>query len=189
MDKLCRTARGLDVFFRVLFWLAVALGAVMLIADIAVLAGAGMSGGDSFQWLVTLDVNGTAYSMADATADGLPGAFIALSVLFLLSLAFGLWVLHVIRQLLRPMKEGRPFERAVSQSLRRLGWMAVAYGVLEVVVTAIAQFVLTRALNTTGAALDAGYDLTWLLIAVLLFLFSYIFRYGEELQRQADETL
>ncbi|MCD8088225.1 MAG: DUF2975 domain-containing protein [Oscillospiraceae bacterium] len=189
MDKLCKTARGLDVFFRVLFWLAVAMGAVMLIADIAVLAGAGLNSGGSLQWLVTLDVNGTAYSMADAAADGLPGAFITLSVLFVLSLAFGLCVLHVIRQLLRPMKEGHPFESAVSRSLRRLGWLAVAYGVLEAVVAAIAQLVLSQALNVTGAGMDVGYDLSWLLLAVLLFLFSYIFRYGEELQRQADETL
>ncbi|MCC8357884.1 MAG: DUF2975 domain-containing protein [Oscillospiraceae bacterium] len=189
MNKLCKTARGLDVFFRVLFWLAVAMGAVMLIADIAVLAGAGLNGGEGLQWLVTLDVNGTAYSMADAAADGLPGVFITLSVLFVLSLTFGLCVIHVIRQLLRPMKEGRPFESAVCRSLRRLGWLAVAYGVLEAVVAAIAQLVLTQALNVTDAALDVGYDLSWLLLAVLLFLFSYIFRYGEELQRQADETL
>lgn len=189
MDKLCKTARGLDVFFRVLFWLAAALGAAVLIGCVAVLAGAGLNGGENFQWLVALDVNGTAYSMADAAADGLPGVFVALSVLFVLSLAFGLWVLHVIRQLLRPMKEGRPFESAVSQSLRRLGWLAIAYGVLEAVVTAVAQLVLTQALDMAGAVVDVGYDLTWLLLAVLLFLFSYIFRYGEALQRQVDETL
>ena len=32
-------------------------------------------------------------------------------------------------------------------------------------------------------------DGSFLVIALLLFLFSYIFRYGEELQKLSDETL
>lgn len=33
------------------------------------------------------------------------------------------------------------------------------------------------------------YDVTFIIIAVILFLASYAFQYGEELQQQADETL
>lgn len=38
---------------------------------------------------------------------------------------------------------------------------------------------------TANYALDG----TFILVAALLFLFSFVFQYGEELQRLSDETL
>lgn len=41
----------------------------------------------------------------------------------------------------------------------------------------------------TSVELSASLDTTFLLIAAVFFLLSYIFQYGAELQKLSDETL
>jgi hypothetical protein len=51
---------------------------------------------------------------------------------------------------------------------------------------------VTALFNTsvvTGYTYNGISDVSFLAIAVVLFLLSYIFQYGENLQRESDETL
>ena len=103
-----------------------------------------------------------------------------------------------IRGILAPMKEGRPFDSSIARYLKRLAWLTIVNGIL----TQIIQNVLTG--NTlavydlnelflsdkiTGVSVTHSYDLSFLIYALILFLMSFVFRHGTELQKLSDETL
>lgn len=114
------------------------------------------------------------------------------------ALVLGGFGLHLLRKILAPMKDGRPFDSVVSENLRKLAWLNVGGGVIaNVIKILVTMFEINMydfselfASNlVTGCTIKYQYDITFLLFAALLFLLSYIFKYGEELQRQSDETL
>ncbi len=111
-----------------------------------------------------------------------------------------LWYgLRVIRSILAPMREGRPFDTSVSASLRKLGFVVLFGGVVSQICSMISQRILQNNVQllmdlfkdgvVTHVTYNSSFDLTFILAALALFLLSYIFRYGEELQKQSDETL
>lgn len=111
-------------------------------------------------------------------------------------LALMAWCAHLLHRVLLPMSEGRPFDGTVSGTLRKLGWAAlvttVAAEVMETALTAL-EVGLYDLDELFAPGLVSGYTVGFnvgdLAAPVLILLLSYVFRYGEELQRQSDETL
>lgn len=104
----------------------------------------------------------------------------------------------LILNVIAPMKEGRPFEVGVSIQLRKLAWVTLVGGLINEVSTQVASFAEMKALDITAllnTSVVNGYSYKgtfygyFIVGAVILFLLSYIFRCGEELQRESDETL
>ena len=110
-----------------------------------------------------------------------------------------LYMFRILKQILKPMKEGRPFDTSVSEGIRRLGWAVLAEGVIRYVTEILTaritmgNYEILKNLFREGTVdhirIQASFSLGFVFMAFLLFLLSYIFRYGEELQRQSDETL
>lgn len=110
-----------------------------------------------------------------------------------------LYMFRILKQILKPMKEGRPFDTSVSEGIRRLSWAVLAQGVIRYVTEILTaritmgNYEILKNLFREGAVdhikIQASFSLGFVFMAFLLFLLSYIFRYGEELQRQSDETL
>lgn len=96
----------------------------------------------------------------------------------------------LVRRILKPLKAGTPFDGTTSRNSFILAVVILVgcimtEGVMALIRRGIiqcfsgpARYSVTRSGNLGG----------WLTI-LFLFLISYIFKYGEELQRQADETL
>lgn len=112
--------------------------------------------------------------------------------------SLGIWVLGIFRRILRPMAEGAPFDPTVSRELRHLAFISLAVGVVENIfsnleaLNAIAIFDLGGLLQgSVVRSVTVGFrlDVTFVVIFFGLLLLSYIFRYGEELQKLSDETL
>ena len=110
----------------------------------------------------------------------------------------GWYLLHVIRQILMPMKDGRPFESGVSSKVRKLAWTTLLGGaVIEVcrvfgIIAELKAYDLTLLLDPETVqrfAYNYSFDMSFIVIACILFFLSLVFRYGESLQRQSDETL
>ena len=119
---------------------------------------------------------------------------IAAAVMF----AFVWYGIRLIRQLLRSMKEGRPFDNNASKTIQHLAWVVLTGGIVNAVIRMIAMGIEIRAIYfstlfhsaaITGYNIDYTLDIGFIVTALILFLLSYIFRYGEELQRESDETL
>jgi hypothetical protein len=95
--------------------------------------------------------------------------------------------LHV-KRILTSVSSGRPFSAASSRSLRSL---AAAVGVYPFFLWASTGFLLAvfNAFSIQAPDFKFGYDFTYLVFAGLLLVLAGIFRYGEELQVEADATV
>ena len=103
-----------------------------------------------------------------------------------------------IREILAPMTQGEPFGGIVSTKLKQLSSLSLLLGIMEQGVRMAEQIVQTIAVDfqtlllsekIAGVSLNFEPDMTFLVVFAALKLLSYVFRYGEELQRQSDETL
>ncbi len=82
--------------------------------------------------------------------------------------------------------------------IRKLGILVLIYGVLS---QALQYLVTYLPFNTYDMASLFNFenvikyeyrfrpDTSFLIVALVIFLLSYVFKYGEQLQRESDETL
>ena len=107
-------------------------------------------------------------------------------------------ILGRVRRILAPMQEGRPFEAHIPADLRSIAWLSLLNGFMIEAVSAAEHLFINRAYDIRqillpGAVTKIEYSYTMdfsfvVVFAVILFL-SYVFRYGQMLQQEADETL
>lgn len=202
MDKMKSTARKLDVFFHILqvcsIVAAVASGVFLVLAAAVLVFG--------------LDPNliGTGYHELDV-------GFLKLTlnesvcpfekqVLSIASVGLGLGcilalciyrILACIRKILAPMKDGLPFSNTFIH-LRRLAVYTLVLGVVSNVSNIVELFLVDKTYHLTdlflnekilSAAVQYEFNLGFIAVSAVLFLLSYIFHYGQELQTLSDETL
>lgn len=107
-------------------------------------------------------------------------------------------IAKLLRSILSPMKMGRPFEAGAPEYLKRVGWAILIGGFLSELVGILARVLLIRAYSLddlfSSPAIEKmefvfTMELNFVLIACAVFLLSYIFTYGQVLQRDSDETL
>lgn len=116
----------------------------------------------------------------------------------LLACAAGWYCLRVLRQILSPMKEGRPFENGIAARVRKLAWtVLIGGGIVEFChqLSTIFNFKAYRLeelfqnQNVAEVSTNLSLRLWFVGGALLLFFLSYVFRRGEDLQKESDETL
>lgn len=108
------------------------------------------------------------------------------------------FLLKNLCDILSSVKEGRPFESGISLKIKRLGWLVMAGGIgaqiLEYasIVMELKTVDMAKLINpdfVTGYTANFTFSLNFLLVGFILFLLSYVFAYGEILQKESDETL
>ena len=108
------------------------------------------------------------------------------------------FIAKYLRAVLLSVKEGRPFEKAVVASFRRLGFLSLVGGLVAELLKWGQQLLLLKAYPMdeifsspaiSGMQINFIMDPGFILISLVFFLLSWIFSYGQELQRQSDETL
>lgn len=106
--------------------------------------------------------------------------------------------IRIIRKILAPMKEGLPFNGTVSGNLTKLCYLTLIGGGLVSVVTLVHKIVAYKVFDLANlfasdkfASITPIYQLDWSFVVTfaILSVLSLIFRYGEALQKEADETL
>lgn len=192
MDKLKKTARGLDIFFKILFWAFAVFAVIFLAAGIFLAVGGSIKPENIVMFY---SINGVKFNVENIPNSGYMPQFIILALMCVVICALALYGIKIIRGMLAPMKEGRPFSSAVSNGFKRLGWLSIIVGIIQLVMTAISQSVLVELVISLApeesmiVGTQHTYDMTFIPVAALLFLFSFIYKYGEELQQLSDETL
>ena len=203
MKDMIKTATLLDKVLHILY-IATAVGVVGCIVGLAIL-GAGAI------FDLPLDRIGTGFQNADlgsitiSVADNLMpsrsvilGKFAVEITLTLFCLLVARKMVACIREILAPMKEGAPFHTGVSGNLKTLaihtciiGVAANVSDILSNTLTVLAYDLANVVINDqiTHIAVTNIFDFSFLLVAGILLLLSYVFRYGEELQQLSDETL
>lgn len=188
MEKLSSTAKKIDVVLHILFW-------VMIAACIVAVAGAlaplvlRRPAPDNTE--VSLDLDFVKFHLARPTQE-------AAMVLALLGNGMALYCIKLIRNILKPMVNGEPFHNTVCHNLKKLGWVSLIGGFAVNAVNILMKTILTHGFNLAellsndkiaNITFNYSFDLTFLAITAGLFLLSYIFRYGTQLQQLSDETL
>ena len=195
MEKLMKTARALDTFFKLVFWITVIFGGIVMIANLVMLIlGPDWMRAHAAQgsWYITGYGFRVPFQLADT--DSFPMLWRVGAAVFLVAWAAICWILHTIRRILAPMKEGQPFADGVADDLKKLAWTVLIFGLISAVWRFVSQVMVSTAMSgslsvNSHYAVGEVVNLDFLLVAAVLFLVSYIFRYGRELQVQSDETL
>jgi hypothetical protein len=103
-----------------------------------------------------------------------------------------------IREILLPMKEGKPFDAIVSTNLKKLAKLSIVIGILYNIIILSEQILTVFVYDLPGLLISEKIshvggmfqvDLAFIVYWAILLLLSYVFRYGEELQQLSDETL
>ncbi len=125
--------------------------------------------------------------------------FAAAEVLMtLLYLGAGRIAVRCVQEILNPMAKGEPFAGLVSGKLKQLATLTLVLGLAAEGIRMVEQTVTANMMDLqslllsekiAGVSLNYEMDLTFLLVFAALRLLSYVFRYGEELQKLSDETL
>ena len=203
MNKLQNTAKKLDTVFHVLnIFLSIAF--VALIVCLALIAAAFIFKLDPY--MIGSGYNSLSFGNLDLTIaqayapnPKLVLVLVAIqSVLALVICVITRLSVNCIRNILAPMKMGEPFHSAVSSNLKKLGKFILVLGIsthcIEAFTTGlfVGGFDLEGLLigeKITGITYNSTFDMTFLVFAAMMFLLSYVFQYGEELQQLSDETL
>jgi hypothetical protein len=116
----------------------------------------------------------------------------------LIGCAFVWYAFTLLLRVIAPMKDGRPFEAGISNQIRKLALITLVGGAITETATVFASRTAMNAydfaalLNSSVVSkysYNGTFDPSFLAGAAILFLLSCVFRYGEELQRESDETL
>ena len=104
----------------------------------------------------------------------------------------------LLRNILNSMKEGRPFEADIPANLQKLAWTVLIVGAITQIAGIIERVILTKAYpieqilsSSAIAKIEYSYtiDFNFIFITCILLFLSHIFAYGQELQKESDETL
>ena len=203
MNNLIKTASLLDKIMKILS-VCIKIAFVVLVVGLGVLIA-------GFLFELPPEMIGTGYEQADL-------GFITLTVaenylpdhriiwcqtgmemfLTLLCLIPAHFITKSFRAILDPMKKGEPFHNTVSVHLRNISRYICSLGIGMNLAVIISNILLVKAFDLHLLLLSEKishvdflftFDFSFLMIAGILLLLSYIFRYGEELQQLSDETL
>ena len=206
MDKLMKTSKKLDTFFKVLQKI-IKITMIVAVCVVVVLTVANFVNPDAViaEGYYSIDVGSVTINLTEgySTEDN----NMVLSYVWIvmgLAAAAGVAVYYAlgqVRKILQPMTEGNPFHPTVSTNIRKIAYVSIVLGLIANVVSFLQSFgavamiekikLLDYVKEGTIQSITANsqIDLTFLIVFFILLLVSYIFRYGEELQQQVDETL
>lgn len=197
MEKIGKIAKNLDLIARVVYTVCSVFVWVLPITAVLLLVFGEQVIADG-TYTVTLGMLTLEFAEEYMPFEAVKFRVIAGLLSVAVLLVFVCWFIRVIQSVLEPMKEGKPFESAVSDKLKKLSFITLIGGGVLSVAKLVGEVVLCKMYdlesiflneNIISCTAEFNLDMTFLLAFGVLYLLSYIFRYGEELQKQSDETL
>ena len=197
-SKMTRVAKNLDIFANVGGKITFCAGIVCILVAFLTLIFGGRMFADG---AITLDLDFIKFHLSDNAYVN--AQFVKLYVIAA-TLGGGIicflvyYVSKVLRKILAPMKNGRPFESGISENLKKVGWGVLIGGFLSELIGIAARILLLKTYSIdelfsspsiTKMEFVFTMNLNFVLIACAIFFLSYIFAYGQLLQQESDETL
>ena len=203
MNNLSVTAKNLDRILQIAYTVFCALAIASIVGVVLIVLAY------VFRWdpnmigtgYATFDVGFLEVEVAQQYA---PDAwFVLAQIAFTLAVCCGLFYtigrgIAYVREILQPMTEGKPFDSIVSRNLKKLATLSICLGILWNFIILAEQIVSVFLFDLPGLLISEKIthvnaqiqvDLAFVVYWAILTLLSYVFRYGEQLQQLADETL
>ncbi len=200
--KMVNTAKALDKVFRILQRVIIICAAVsVIVLGIFTLMNAVNHNAVIGTDFNVVNIGPLTFELAEEIVPGNNAILIYAWIMAAAAIAFiaiVCYALGVFRKILKPMTEGNPFAPFVSNEIRKLAFASLAIGVVCNVMAFIEALnvILVFDLNSLlqdsqiqSVNVNFHFDVTFVIVFFVLLLVSYIFRYGEELQKLSDETL
>lgn len=201
MEKLSKISKKVDTILKVVYWMLIVASAFVVVvfglfAFIPGMAESPMHG----NWI--LNIGNLELTLSKEMSQGIP--FIRTeTIVNMFTVAviatFFCYGIKVLRKIMEPMKQEQPFVGTVSDNLKKLGWVIIIGSVVIGITSSIGCAMIYAEYNIYEMLLSdkvvevsadfSAVDLKSVLLGALVLLLSHVFRYGEELQQQADETL
>lgn len=147
----------------------------------------------------TLIIGFLEFTLPLENAPRLPHSSFLLMVLYVwVVYGFATYIMRQLRLIFTAVADGRPFQRQISLAIRHIAFAQLLAGILYHICKDVAAFLIyqvyqmdTLFLNSSILHCKTTYsvDPSVIWVFLLLFLLSYVFQYGEELQTLSDETL
>ncbi len=136
--------------------------------------------------------------LREAYIPPLSSLYLPLAIRILCGGLIGCMILRRLKKVFKPMSEGAAFGGSVSREIKALAWTVLAGGFVSDFVrtfigwTTLSAYDLSKLLSeemVSSWTISFDSRLGYVLVFALLWLLSYVFRYGETLQQLSDETL
>lgn len=200
MEKISKISKTVDKVLKVSYWvMAVVVVLSCLILGIGCFV---FSNEYVMQEKWTIGVGNMNLELAEHVVDNvqiLRTQGLVLIATLVLGVFFFCYTIKVLRKILAPMIQEKPFVGTVSGNLKKLGWLIICSSVVMDIVENVGNAIIYAAYdiqnlllseNIVGVELDFYMiDIKTILLGVLVLLLSHVFSYGEKLQQQDDETL
>lgn len=196
-EKLMKTSRRIDRFLKILQGIMVA-GMIVCVAFLAIIPfwGDKMAAASNTVSFGNLTLVLAPSAVPDVSKVRGSMILMAISAIVIVS---AMWLmLRELRRIFVPLKDGHPFMTGISDRIRRMGWIVLIGGFVTELSSAIGQFAglsgysIAQMVNfETVASIRYDFEIngSFAIMAIVLFLLAHVFRYGEALQQESDETL
>ena len=200
MEKLMKTSKTVDTILKVVYKILQVAGIIVFVG-IGICIVAQFTDALPISELAAVTVGDVELTFKEPQMIDSTYAVIEMSVTMVLALiviAVTCYMIKMLRNVLAPMILGQPFNGTVSGNMKKLGIAVIVSGlVLDIAESAISNFAfymydiaeLILSDNISKITVNSEISLDSVLVGVLVIMLSYVFRHGEELQQQADETL
>ena len=198
INKLTRTAGNLDTLAKVASVMCKSMAVVCLVFSVLV----GIFGEKMLtSTAMSLDLDFLKIHLSDTYITFTPMTKLYM-VVGLISAGISCWIfgygLSLVRKVLDPMKQGRPFEDHIPGVLRKIAWVVIIGGILTQLLGIAARVLSMQVFPMeeifSSPAIDHvetmfGLDLSCVILGCVILFLSYVFQYGRTLQVEVDETL
>ena len=112
--------------------------------------------------------------------------------------SLGFVILLLLKKILQPMTQGRPFAGQVAPGIRKIAWcylvsdflrQIITHGLGAVAFRQLQQLNLLALPEIARIQYNAEFSLNGLFVFGILLLLSYVFQYGQQLQQLSDDTI
>ena len=202
MQTLSKSTKIIDTLLKIAFWYLICLLGYYAYYYIRFLVfltgdgfqdGAGTLAGFTVGFLEIHYTHGLPYTQNAAICVNL---FELITVAALMGLYC--WAIRILRHILAPMTNGKPFAKTIWADLKKLGWVSLALcltdNIIDLGIVLIYEYAypvreLLESGNIQSVHFRYHFEPAFAIIAGVLFLLSHIFHYGAQLQQLSDETL
>ncbi len=199
MKSLSKTAKTVDDIRSAALALCLVAEAVLLFSFIVIaFAGETFFQGENGIAELTLGIVELEMTEGYFSASQMMTQFLITFGIGAVYLGFFAFFLKFTKKILAPLIAQTPFDGSISLNLKKLSLITLIGGGVNSILSFAGDayilkcFDIEKLFNNSVVAkytVNNDIDMTFLLIAAIIYMLSIVFRYGEELQKESDETL
>lgn len=198
MKKMSTTAKVLNVFAKIFMILSVVGGVILAVAAVAMIFVEPELFRESTTDIFLGNVSFKLSPEVSLNAETIKWHALGVLVFGMIVMFLGAYYAKTIRKALKPVAEQKPFDEAVYRNIRKLGILTIVFGAVMQILKAAVDIAMVVCYdlekifiseNVTAMEFDFEFDGSFIIVAIVLFMLSGVFKYGAELQTQSDETL